>query len=170
MRTIGFLYPLTKEKGHAALKEIMTPSVDAIAPRATAADATRRVKDLDVGAIPVCDGSNLLGMVTDRDLVVRVMAASRDPVLALVSEAMTPGIYSCYDDEEAESEKLEEALWSGVVQSKQLRSLYETILKEDVLPAGIDRDTVQRRVDQLRRQENEIRAVVTDTPASPSPS
>ena len=103
MRTIGFLYPLTKEKGHAALKEIMTPSVDAIAPRATAADATRRVKDLDVGAIPVCDGSNLLGMVTDRDLVVRVMAASRDPVLALVSEAMTPGIYSCYDDEEAES-------------------------------------------------------------------
>ncbi len=67
-------------------------------------------------------------------------------------------------------EKLEEALWSGVVQSKQLRSLYETILKEDVLPAGIDRDTVQRRVDQLRRQENEIRAVVTDTSASPSPS
>ena len=67
-------------------------------------------------------------------------------------------------------EKLEEALWSGVVQSKQLRSLYETILKEDVLPAGIDRDTVQRRGDQLRRQENEIRAVVTDTPASPSPS
>jgi hypothetical protein len=65
-------------------------------------------------------------------------------------------------------EKLEETLWSGVVQSKQLGALYESLLKEDVLPPGIDRDTVQRRLDQLRGQESELRAVVTAPPASES--
>lgn len=84
------------------LKEIMTPSVEIISPNATAVDAARKMKDLDVGAIPVCDGERLLGMVTDRDLVLRVIAVSRDPVQAKVSEAMTPGLVFCYDDEEAE--------------------------------------------------------------------
>ena len=86
------------------LKEIMTPSVEIISPRATTADAARKMKDLDVGAIPVCDGEKLLGMITDRDLVLLVMAISRDPVQALVNEAMTPGVVVfCYEDEEAET-------------------------------------------------------------------
>lgn len=85
------------------LKEIMTPSLDIISPNATTADAARKMKDLDVGAIPVCDGEALLGMITDRDLVLRVMAIGRDPVQAKVSEAMTAGVVFCYEDEEAET-------------------------------------------------------------------
>lgn len=84
------------------LKEIMTPSVEVIAPNATAADAARKMKDLDVGAIPVCDGEKLLGMITDRDLVLRVLALSRSPVDALVSDAMTPGLVYCYEDQDVE--------------------------------------------------------------------
>ena len=83
------------------LKEIMTPSVEVIAPNATAADAARKMRDLDVGAIPVCDGEKLLGMVTDRDLVLRVLALSRSPVDALVSDAMTPGLVYCFEDQDA---------------------------------------------------------------------
>jgi CBS domain-containing protein len=41
-------------------------------------------------------------MITDRDLVLRVMAISRDPVQATVGEAMTAGVVFCYEDEEAE--------------------------------------------------------------------
>jgi CBS domain-containing protein len=84
------------------LKTIMTPSVDIISPKATTADAARKMKELNVGAIPVCDGEKLLGMITDRDLVLRVMAISRDPVQATVGEAMTAGVVFCYEDEEAE--------------------------------------------------------------------
>jgi CBS domain-containing protein len=84
------------------LKTIMTPSVDIISPQATTADAARKMKELNVGAIPVCDGEKLLGMITDRDLVLRVMAISRDPVQATVGEAMTAGVVFCYEDEEAE--------------------------------------------------------------------
>lgn len=84
------------------LKEIMTPSVEVIAPNATAADAARKMKDLDVGAIPVCDGEKLLGMITDRDLVLRVLALSRSPVDALVRDAMTPGLVYCFEDQDAD--------------------------------------------------------------------
>ena len=84
------------------LKEIMTPDVEIISPNATAADAARKMLDLDVGAIPVCDGEKLLGMLTDRDLVLRVMAISRDPVQARVSEAMTPEVVYCFEDQDAE--------------------------------------------------------------------
>jgi len=84
------------------LKEIMTPSVEVVSPNATAADVARKMLDLDVGAIPVCDGEKLLGMVTDRDLVLRVMAVNRDPVQARVSEAMTKGLVYSFEDEDAE--------------------------------------------------------------------
>lgn len=84
------------------LKEIMTPNVEVVSPNATAADAARKMLYLDVGAVPVCDGDQLFGMITDRDLVLRVMAISRDPVQARVSEAMTAGLVYCFEDEEAE--------------------------------------------------------------------
>jgi CBS domain-containing protein len=84
------------------LREIMTPEVQVISPNATAADASSKMEDLNVGAIPVCDGKNLVGMVTDRDLVLRVMAQRRDPSTTTVRDTMTPDVYFCYDDEEAE--------------------------------------------------------------------
>ena len=65
----------------------------------------------------------------------------------------------------AKEGKLNETLWSSVTQSKQLRCLYETLLKEEVLPHDISRTMLQRRIDQLARQESQIRAVVTDTSA-----
>ena len=98
------------------VREIMTPGVDVIAPTATTADAARNMKNLDVGAIPVCEGENLLGMVTDRDLVLRVMADGRNPLEAKVGEVMTPGLYFCYDDEEVETA-------AALMSEKQIRRL-----------------------------------------------
>ncbi|HSE57459.1 MAG TPA: CBS domain-containing protein [Nitrospiraceae bacterium] len=84
------------------LKEIMTPQVDVISADATAEDASTKMKQLNVGAIPVCDGNRLIGMVTDRDLVVRVMADRRDPKAVQVQEAMTPEVSYCFEDDEVE--------------------------------------------------------------------
>jgi CBS domain-containing protein len=94
----------------------MTASVDVVSLCATTADVARKMKDLDVGAIPVCDGDNLLGMVTDRDLVLRVMANGGNPVEVTVGEAMTPGLYFCYDDEEVETA-------AALMSEKQIRRL-----------------------------------------------
>lgn len=85
-----------------ALKDIMTDHVDVISPDATAEDAASKMRDLNVGAIPVCDEEGLVGMVTDRDLVVRVMAARRDPKAVRVGEAMTPEVSYCFEDDDVE--------------------------------------------------------------------
>lgn len=84
------------------LKDIMTPHVDVIAPNAIAEEAATQMKDLNVGAIPVCDGEKLVGMITDRDLVVRVMAERRDPKTTRVTEAMSSDILFCYEDDDIE--------------------------------------------------------------------
>ena len=85
-----------------ALKEIMTAQVDVISPDATAEDAAAKMRDLNVGAIPVCDEEGLVGMVTDRDLVVRIMAAQRDPKAVRVGEAMTPEVSYCFEHDDVQ--------------------------------------------------------------------
>jgi CBS domain-containing protein len=61
-------------------REIMTPGVECVSVGETLVDAARRMRDLDVGALPICgDDNRLAGMLTDRDIVVQVLAEGRDP-------------------------------------------------------------------------------------------
>jgi CBS domain-containing protein len=61
-------------------REIMTPGATYLKTSSTVADAAKVLADDDVGALPVCDErGHLEGMVTDRDLVVKVLAKDRDP-------------------------------------------------------------------------------------------
>ena len=101
---------------HTLLKEIMTPTVDVISRETNAAEAALKMKYLNVGAIPVCDGERLCGMVTDRDLVVRIVAKGLDPKQVHVSDATSSEVFFCYEDED-----LEKA--SQVMSQKQIRRL-----------------------------------------------
>jgi len=68
-------------------REIMTPSAEWLETSVTVADAAKRLASEDFGAMPVCDGNGKLqGMVTDRDIVVKVIAAGRDPQSCTVGE------------------------------------------------------------------------------------
>jgi CBS domain-containing protein len=61
-------------------REIMTPGADYIDLTATVAEAAERMAQNDFGAMPICDGDgHLQGMVTDRDIVTKVIAAGKDP-------------------------------------------------------------------------------------------
>ena len=61
-------------------REIMTPDVTCIGEKETLAEAARKMADLDVGSLPICGEDNRLkGMVTDRDIVVKVIAQGRNP-------------------------------------------------------------------------------------------
>jgi CBS domain-containing protein len=101
---------------HTLLKEIMTSTVDVISRETNAAEAALKMKYLNVGALPVCDGDRLCGMVTDRDLVVRVVAKGLDPKQVHVSDATSSEVFFCYEDED-----LEKA--SQVMAQKQIRRL-----------------------------------------------
>jgi CBS domain-containing protein len=68
-------------------RDIMTPDPKCVQTSETALDAARRMAELSVGALPICGEDNRLkGMLTDRDIVVKVLAEGKDPSTLKVSE------------------------------------------------------------------------------------
>jgi CBS domain-containing protein len=61
-------------------RDIMSPNVECVGEQDTLVDAARKMASLDVGALPICgDDERLKGMLTDRDIVVKVVAQGGDP-------------------------------------------------------------------------------------------
>lgn len=68
-------------------REIMSTDCTCASTQETLADAARRMRDLDVGALPICgEDDRLAGMITDRDIVVKCVAEGKDPGSQLVQE------------------------------------------------------------------------------------
>jgi CBS domain-containing protein len=84
------------------VREIMTPAAELIDANTMIRDAAIRMRDQDLGALPVGDGNELIGMVTDRDIVVRAVAADRGGGTTAVREVMSEGLFTCYDDASVE--------------------------------------------------------------------
>jgi CBS domain-containing protein len=71
----------------ATAREIMTGGAECIGENETLADAARKMRDLDVGSLPICgEDDRLKGMVTDRDIVVRCVAEGGDPTSTRAGE------------------------------------------------------------------------------------
>jgi len=83
--------------------EAMTRGVRTIGPSDTLVQAAKAMTDLDVGVLPVCDGERLLGMVTDRDIVIRGVAQGCANDQACVSDVMTQDVLWCYEDQDVEA-------------------------------------------------------------------
>jgi len=77
----------------------MTRDVGIISPDETLKKAACRMAELDVGVLPVAEGDRLVGMITDRDMVVRGIADDLGPS-ALVRDVMTPDVKYCFCDQE----------------------------------------------------------------------
>jgi CBS domain-containing protein len=102
--------------GSGTVREAMTRSPVAVASDAPAVDAARLLAAEDVGSLPVVEDDRLVGMITDRDLVLRVLAKDRDPHEVQVREV-------CSEDPVVATP--DEALDSALVRmaQKQLRRL-----------------------------------------------
>ncbi len=81
------------------IHDVMTRVTQTILPDATAEQAARKMRDANIGLLPVVEEGKVLGLVTDRDLTIRVMAEGRNPHLTTVHEVMTPEALWCYEDE-----------------------------------------------------------------------
>ncbi len=68
------------------VRDVMTSNPRSIAPSTTVSEAGRLMKSEDVGSLPIVDGDQLVGVVTDRDIVIRVVAEAKDPQTATVGE------------------------------------------------------------------------------------
>jgi CBS domain-containing protein len=60
------------------------------------------MKNQDVGPLPVCDNERLVGLITDRDIVVRAVAEGCDPRTTTVQNVMTPDVLSCFEDQDVQ--------------------------------------------------------------------
>jgi CBS domain-containing protein len=75
--------------------EVMTPHLVAVRPDASVAEAARRMRDHGVGWLPVTDGQRVYGVVSDRDIVLRVLARDLDPEEIPVRGVATRAVVSC---------------------------------------------------------------------------
>lgn len=98
------------------VKDVMHKGAEWVSPQTALADVAQRMRDLDIGAIPVGENDRLIGMVTDRDIACRGVANSQDWTRLTARDVMSKGIFYCNDTEE-----LEDAL--RVMEQKQVRRL-----------------------------------------------
>jgi len=108
--------------------EVMSRGVECVRPDDTLQQAARKMRDLDVGSMPVCDNDRLAGMITDRDLAVRAVAEGWDPKQRHVRDVLSEGVVYCFDDQD-----VEEA--GRVMRERQIRRL--VVLNRDKRMVGI---------------------------------
>lgn len=99
-----------------AVKDVMTPQPTAIASDAPVIEAARRLSSENVGSLPVVDGDKLVGMITDRDIVLHVVAKDLDPHKVTISDVCSENPVVAEPDE-----SLDDALQR--MASEQLRRL-----------------------------------------------
>jgi CBS domain-containing protein len=85
--------------GNEKVAQVMTRGAEVIRPDAKLKDAAAKLRDLNVGPLPVCDGERLVGMLTDRDITIRAVAEGRDPNTTPVREAMSPEVAYVFEDD-----------------------------------------------------------------------
>jgi len=111
------------------VNEVMTKGAECVRPDATLREAAGRMRDLDCGALPVCgDDDRLAGILTDRDITIRSVAAGHDPGKDRVRDVMTPGLVYCFDDQDAKEA-------AKIMQDRQIRRL--PVLNRDKRLVGI---------------------------------
>lgn len=87
------------------IADIMSTDVSTIQPQESLRHAAECMRRLDVGVLPVWDGERLLGMLTDRDIIIRGLADGLDPDTACVSDIMTPDVRTCDPEQDTEHAK-----------------------------------------------------------------
>lgn len=88
-----------RERRHApCVAEVMSRDVRVVNPEETVQQAARLMTEADAGALPVGENDRLVGMVTDHDLAIRVLAEGKDPARTKVREVMSPGTRYVFED------------------------------------------------------------------------
>jgi len=98
------------------VKNAMHKGAEWIAPETPVAQIAKKMRELDVGSLPVGENDKLIGMVTDRDITCRGVANGRDVGSLTARDIMTKGIFYCRDNEE-----LDDAL--RIMESRKIRRL-----------------------------------------------
>jgi CBS domain-containing protein len=84
------------------IRDVMTRNVQAVTADLTIRTAARMMDDLNIGLLPVSDGTKLVGVITDRDITIRATAAGKAPDDCMIGEVMTDEPRWCREDSTVE--------------------------------------------------------------------
>jgi CBS domain-containing protein len=98
------------------INEIMTPHPQTIGPDDPVSAAAEKMKEFNVGILPVCNGDRLVGVLTDRDIAVRAVANGLDPDQTLVRTVMSRLIMYCFADQD-------ETVAASMMETNRIRRL-----------------------------------------------
>jgi CBS domain-containing protein len=90
------------EEDSMQVRQVMSKKVRITAPTENLQTAARLMAEADVGALPVGENDRLIGMITDRDIVVRGLGTGRDPSKTSIRDIMSDGIDYCFDYEDVD--------------------------------------------------------------------
>jgi CBS domain-containing protein len=110
------------------VQDVMTKTVKVIDSTATLLEAAEIMRDEEIGALPVANAGRPIGMLTDRDIVVRALASYKDPSQTRVRDIITPRLTTIYADQD-----ISEA--AALMAHQQIRRLL--VLDHDQAPVGI---------------------------------
>jgi CBS domain-containing protein len=80
------------------VRDVMSREVELINPDMDIRDAASRMREADIGALPVGERDRLVGMLTDRDIATRAVADGKGPGSTTVRQVMSRGVRYCFDD------------------------------------------------------------------------
>jgi CBS domain-containing protein len=110
------------------VSEIMTTDFEMIDATSSLTEAAEKMKSLNVGFLPVKEGTRLAGLLTDRDIVIRGLAEGRDPGSTQVKDIISSEVVYCYDDDSVEDV-------ARLMEDNQIRRLI--VINRDHTPVGI---------------------------------
>lgn len=129
------------------VKEIMTPKMESISPALSLREAARKMRDLNIGSLPVWENGSLIGIVTDRDICCRAVAEGKDPAKTAVSDIMSKDATFCFSDDD-----VSEA--AHLMENRHIRRL--AVLNRDKSMAGF------LSVDDLARYSHHLAGEVLE--------
>ncbi|HLU23367.1 MAG TPA: CBS domain-containing protein [Bacillaceae bacterium] len=78
--------------------DVMTKNVKSCSPQDAVSNAAKIMRDIDCGSVPICEGNKVVGMITDRDIVLNCVADNKDSNAVQCQECMTSDVITCSPD------------------------------------------------------------------------
>lgn len=141
------------------VQEIMSRDPYVCSPRTTLIDVATHMREMDVGMIPVGEGDDIRGMITDRDITIRAVVQGLDPAMTLAEQIMSEDVAYCYQDQE-----VSEA--AALMEQKQIRRLI-VMDREKHLVGVISLGDIAAKGSNDERCGAALHAISQPTPAPP---
>ena len=138
-------------KNDRHIRDVMTPDPVCVSERDSIREVARIMAREDTGVVPVIEGKKIVGMITDRDIVVRLVAEGKDPANAHVNEAMTKNVRAV-----KENDSVNDAL--NLMSSAQVRrvpvvndsnEIVGIVSMKDLAETGSQQDKIGQTVEKI---------------------